>query len=74
MDNIHIVVTRPNRALILVNDLLYVRDIKDAESLLLLAHTYENPPIVIDVGAAWGWELMNSAVQLGYLNISRTTD
>lgn len=73
-ENIHIVVTRPNRAIILINDKIYVRDFADAKALAEIATLSGDPPIVIDVASAGGFALMEEMIHLGYPHIARTTD
>ncbi len=69
--NIHILVLKPNRALVLVDDEVRLFEFSRATILEWLAHLHGNPPIMIDVTDGWGPQLIRDLQALGYSNFSK---
>lgn len=68
--NTHLVVTEPNRLIVLIDDRVEIREFATPERLVELAELYGSPSIVIASGDHSG-ELFNAVVNCGYLKVSK---
>jgi len=69
--SVHILVLRPNRTIVLVNNEIHQFEFSQPKILEWIAHLHNNPPIMIDVTESWGAQLVRDLQALGYSNFSK---